>query len=122
MALGCATVRLPDNRCRDLNETDFSAVNLEKHGMKRMHLYISGKVQGVAFRHYTAKKARSLNLAGWVRNLDDGRVETVFEGADNAVDAMLSWCRQGPSLARVTRVDANEEPIPRPYPDFRITF
>jgi acylphosphatase len=90
--------------------------------MKRIHVFISGKVQGVAFRHHTAKTALSLNLKGWVRNLDDGRVEAVFEGADDPVDAMLSWCRQGPSLARVTHVDAKEEPLSHPYPDFRITF
>jgi acylphosphatase len=90
--------------------------------MKRMHVFISDKVQGVAFRHHTAKTAQSLNLKGWVRNLEDGRVEAVFEGADDPVDAMLAWCRQGPSQARVTHVDAKEEALSHPYPDFRITF
>ena len=90
--------------------------------MKRMHVFITGKVQGVAFRHHTAKMALSLNLKGWVRNLDDGRVEAVFEGVDDAVDAMFSWCNQGPSLARVTHVDAKEEPLPRLYTDFQVTF
>ena len=90
--------------------------------MKRMHVFITGKVQGVAFRHHTAKMALSLNLKGWVRNLDDGRVEAVFEGVDDAVDAMLAWCQQGPPLAHVTHVDAREESPSRSYPDFRITF
>ena len=87
-----------------------------------MHVFISGRVQGVAFRHYTVKTALSLNLRGWVRNLDDGRVEAVFDGDDAAVDAMLAWCRKGPSSARVTLVDANEEPSSSQYNDFSIRY
>ncbi len=90
--------------------------------MKRMHVFISGRVQGVAFRHYTVKKALSLNLKGWVRNLDDGRVEAVLEGDDAPVDAMLAWCKKGPSSACVTHVDVQEEPCSGQYVDFRIKF
>jgi acylphosphatase len=90
--------------------------------MKRMHVYISGRVQGVAFRHYTMKTARSLHLRGWVRNLDDGRVEAVFEGDDDPVDAMLAWCRKGPSLAHVHHVDTREEPYSGLFEDFEIRF
>lgn len=90
--------------------------------MKCMHVFISGRVQGVAFRHYTVKKAQSLNLQGWVRNLDDGRVEVVFEGDDNPVDAMLAWCRRGPSLALVTHMEVTEEPYSGRYAEFRIRF
>ncbi len=87
-----------------------------------MHVFISGRVQGVAFRHYTVKTALSLNLRGWVRNLDDGRVEAVFEGDDSAVDTMLAWCRKGPSSARVTLVDVQEGPFSGQYKDFKIKF
>ncbi|MBA4396084.1 MAG: acylphosphatase [Syntrophus sp. (in: bacteria)] len=90
--------------------------------MKRMHVFISGRVQGVAFRHYTAKTARSLNLGGWVRNLDDGRVEAVFEGDDASVDAMLAWFWKGTSLSRVTHVDTQEEPFSAQYEDFKIRY
>jgi len=91
--------------------------------MRRMHVFISGRVQGVAFRHYTVKTAVSLNLKGWVRNLDDGRVETVFEGEDDATDAMLAWCRKGPSLAQVTHLDIQEEPCSQQqFTEFRIRF
>lgn len=90
--------------------------------MKRMHVWISGRVQGVAFRHYTVKTALALKLKGWVRNLGDGRVETVFEGEDDPVDSMLDWCRQGPSLARVTYVDVKEEPWRGDFQDFDIRF
>jgi acylphosphatase len=92
--------------------------------MRRVHVFISGRVQGVAFRHYTVKTAVSLNLKGWVRNLDDGRVETVFEGEDDPVDAMLAWCWKGPSLAHVTYVDVQEEPssINHQFTEFGIKF
>jgi len=90
--------------------------------MKRMHVFISGRVQGVAFRHYTVKMARSLNLGGWVRNLGDGRVEAVIEGDDDLVDAMLAWCGRGPSLAHVAHVDVQEEPCSGEYEDFSIRY
>ncbi|MFH1081555.1 MAG: acylphosphatase [Pseudomonadota bacterium] len=90
--------------------------------MRRVHVFISGRVQGVAFRHYTVKTALSLNLKGWVQNLDDGRVEAVFEGSDAHVDALLAWCGRGPSLAHVTHVDIQEEPFSGQYEDFKIRY
>ena len=68
---------------------------------KRYHVWISGRVQGVFFRANTWKQARSLGVSGWVRNLPDGRVETVFEGEDRAAEAMLNWRRTGSPPARV---------------------
>jgi acylphosphatase len=61
---------------------------------KRYHLHISGRVQGVCFRANTRKQARALGLTGWVRNLPDDRVETVFEGEQKEAEAMLAWCRR----------------------------
>lgn len=91
--------------------------------MKRVHVFISGRVQGVAFRHYTLKTAVSLGLKGWVRNLDDGRVEAMFEGEDSTVEAMLQWCRKGPSSAIVTNLDIKEEPFFDPqFSEFKIMF
>ena len=77
----------------------------------RARVLVSGLVQGVNFRWYTAQHARSRGVAGWVRNLDDGRVEAVFEGAEPDVDAMVEWCREGPRHARVSGVEIiREEP------------
>ncbi len=70
----------------------------------RAHLFISGRVQGVFYRAATAEQARRRGLAGWVRNLFDGRVEAVFEGSRAGVEAMIEWCRQGPPHARVDEV------------------
>ncbi len=77
--------------------------------MKRVHVVISGKVQGVGFRASTRRRAKNLELAGWVKNTEDGKVEAVFEGEDDNVDEMLEWCRKGPSIARVVNVDVEEE-------------
>jgi acylphosphatase len=85
-----------------------------------LHVFVSGRVQGVAFRHYALKTANSLNLGGWVRNLKDGRVEAVFEGEDAAVEAMLAWCRRGPTSARVAHVDVLEESCSGQEVAFRI--
>ena len=77
----------------------------------RAHVFVSGMVQGVSFRWYTTQQARAHGVSGWVRNLDDGRVEAVFEGSSAAVEALVSWCREGPRHARVSAVDvAWEDP------------
>lgn len=77
----------------------------------RAHVYVSGKVQGVYFRATTRDEARKHDIDGWVRNLDDGRVEAVFEGNETAVEAMIEFCHEGSSAARVEEVDATyEEP------------
>jgi acylphosphatase len=73
-------------------------------GMKRVQVVISGRVQGVAFRANCQRQAMALGVTGWVRNLWDGSVEALFEGPDEAVDAILRWCWRGPSSAVVTDV------------------
>jgi acylphosphatase len=73
--------------------------------VRRAHVWITGRVQGVFFRHYTRQEAAQRGLSGWVRNLPDGRVEAVFQGEDADLEAMLRWCRQGPPAARVTDVE-----------------
>jgi acylphosphatase len=78
--------------------------------VKRVHVFISGQVQGVGFRWFCRDEALRRRLAGFVRNLPDGRVEAIFEGEPAAVDGMVEWCRTGPDFARVGAVDATEEP------------
>lgn len=78
---------------------------------KRAHVWISGAVQGVNFRYYTAERARRRGVSGWIRNLPDGRVEAVFEGDEESVRSLIDWCRTGPRLAEVADVEvAWEEP------------
>jgi len=89
--------------------------------MKRAHVFISGRVQGVWFRAHTREKAEELGLSGWVRNLHDGRVEAVFEGEDKEVDEMVKWCHRGPPLSRVEKVDVEYEP-PKGEKGFTIRY
>jgi len=70
---------------------------------------ISGRVQGVGFRCATLQRAQSRDVAGWVRNNADGSVEAAFEGEPDAVDALVAWCRRGPSGARVDDVTVEQE-------------
>src|SRR6476469_7238634 len=58
----------------------------------RVHVFVSGVVQGVGYRYSTRNQAKYFGLGGWVRNLPDGRVEAVFEGSKKAVEGMISWC------------------------------
>lgn len=90
--------------------------------MQRMRVIVSGRVQGVFFRAYTRETAQSLKLTGWVRNLPDGKVEAVFEGEDNNVQAMLEWCRKGPPHAIVNHIEAAEESCTGEFRDFRIIY
>jgi acylphosphatase len=75
----------------------------------RKRVVVHGNVQGVFFRDSTEKEARARGVAGWVRNRDDGAVEAVFEGDPDAVEALVEFCRSGPSRADVERVEAEEE-------------
>jgi acylphosphatase len=77
----------------------------------RAHVYVRGRVQGVYFRATTRDRAREQGVDGWVRNLDDGRVEAVFEGPEDDVEAMIEFCHEGSEAASVEDVDVTiEEP------------
>jgi acylphosphatase len=72
--------------------------------VKAVTIKVTGRVQGVSFRWYARQEAERLGVAGWVRNDPDGTVAGLVEGDDEAVDAMVAWCRQGPSYAAVRDV------------------
>jgi len=84
----------------------------------RVHVFVSGIVQGAFFRQKTKQRAESLGVNGWVRNLLDGRVEAIFEGEEQAVKALVDYCQYGPSYARVTNVDVAWEPYRGEFSDF----
>ena len=77
--------------------------------VKRTRVVVHGRVQGVFFRDSTKEEAERRGVGGWVTNRDDGSVEAVFEGEPNAVQAMVDFCREGPSAADVERVEDTEE-------------
>jgi len=71
----------------------------------RAHVFVSGTVQGVYYRASTRDAARERDVDGWVRNRDDGRVEAVFEGEEDAVEGMVEWCHTGSDAASVENVE-----------------
>ena len=78
--------------------------------MVRERILVSGRVQGVYFRETCRRMAAEQGVAGWIRNLADGRVEAVFEGPEAAVHRLVEWARQGPEGARVADVAVQLEP------------
>lgn len=73
--------------------------------MKQIHLLISGKVQGVFFRAYAKGKAKELSLTGWVKNLEDGRVEILAQGKEGELEDFRSWCYKGSPKSKVEKVE-----------------
>ena len=76
---------------------------------KEMKLMISGRVQGVGFRHFTRTNAGDLGIKGWVRNLDNGEVEVLIQGPEEKLKIMLEKLKNGPMPARVDRVNIVNE-------------
>lgn len=94
-------------------------------GAQRLaHVFITGRVQGVAYRAWTEEEALRGGLEGWVRNRRDGSVEAMFFGPAAAVEDMISACRSGPSGARVDRieqVEATSDLLDERYPGERFS-
>ncbi len=86
--------------------------------MKARRVLIAGRVQGVGYRDWMLREAVRLGVHGWVRNRADGRVEALVAGEEAAVQALLSACRRGPMLARVTEI-TEEFADPPAEPGFR---
>jgi len=72
---------------------------------KRLRMKIYGRVQGVFFRSSAREKMQELGLRGWVRNCNDGCVETEVDGEELGVAQYRQWCTKGPKLARIERVE-----------------
>ncbi len=88
----------------------------------RAHVYVTGLVQGVFFRQNTRRQAQNRGVTGWAKNLPDGRVEAVFEGEMDAVEALLEYCHRGPHSARVDHVDVAYEPFQGEFGGFNIAY
>ncbi len=90
---------------------------------KSLHVWVSGRVQGVFFRDSTQRKAVGLGLTGWVRNLRDGRVEALFVGDEDACRSALAFVYSGPPSAVVSDVEHKWEDPPAEVPTgFEVRF
>ncbi len=88
----------------------------------RMHLIITGRVQGVCFRIATKKEAKKCKISGWVKNRINGTVETVLEGEEKQVELMVKWCKHGPQGANVVKVDEDMERFTGEFNGFKIIY
>ena len=88
----------------------------------RAQVLVEGEVQGVFFRQETKRKAENLNVKGWIRNRYDGGVEALFEGEDKDVQAMVEFCRRGPSNAVVKGIEVKSERYMGEFTDFTIRY
>ena len=89
---------------------------------KRVHLFVTGRVQGVFFRQATRVTAIKNYVTGWVKNLDDGRVELVIEGEDEFVDAVTKWGSLGPANSRVDDLKTNREEFLGEFENFEVRY
>ncbi|GAI12020.1 unnamed protein product [marine sediment metagenome] len=89
---------------------------------KQVIIKIYGQVQGVAFRYYTQDVARKLNLVGWVRNEGDGSVTIVAAGEKDKLKKFIDWCHNGPSIARIDKVEVKWMEPEAAFDDFSIRY
>tara|TARA_B100001750_G_scaffold93590_1_gene73819 strand:+ start:192 stop:470 length:279 start_codon:yes stop_codon:yes gene_type:complete len=90
--------------------------------LKRIHIFVTGRVQGVFFRQSTKVVAIKNNVNGWVRNLDDGRVEIVGEGEESNINSFIDWCKTGPANSRVDEFELSEENITNEFKIFEVRY
>lgn len=86
----------------------------------RFHIFVSGRVQGVFFRENMRKHAISLGIKGWVKNLNDGRVEAVFEGEKEKVEKIIEWAKKGSIMARIDNLEIVKEEHKGEFSNFTI--
>jgi len=86
---------------------------------KSINCFVSGRVQGVCFRMASCQQAKLLGLTGWVRNLDDGRVEVFASGETPLLEEFRKWLTNGPRMAKVLNLESIAVEY-QEYPDFSI--
>ncbi|MEG6550453.1 acylphosphatase [Desulfocurvibacter africanus] len=89
-------------------------------GPKTIRCLVSGLVQGVSFRYWTRETATRLGLRGWVRNLSDGRVEVLVQGAEEATESLRQALHDGPPMSQVQAVECFKEPNSEEFNGFVI--
>lgn len=92
------------------------------HDNVTAHLFISGKVQGVFFRHNTCKRAVSLNLKGFVKNLRDGRVEVIAEGKKENIKRLIEFCKNDYLPAKIKDIEINYKKSGEKFKEFNIRY
>ena len=89
---------------------------------QRIRLFVTGKVQGVFFRQALKVMAKKNDVFGWVKNLEDGRVETVLEGDEEKISRLIEWAHGGPANARVEDVEIHNEMFVGEFSKFDVLY
>jgi acylphosphatase len=89
---------------------------------QRIRLFVTGKVQGVFFRQTLKVMAKKNDVFGWVKNLEDGRVEAVLEGDEDKVSRLVEWAHGGPANARVEDVNIRNEKFTNEFSAFDVLY
>ena len=89
---------------------------------QRVHLLVTGKVQGVFFRQALKVVAKKNNVLGWVRNLKDGRVEAILEGDNKSINSVIEWTRIGPANSRVDDIEVSNEEFKNEFLTFDVLY
>jgi len=89
---------------------------------QRIRVLVSGKVQGVFFRQALKVVAKKNNVSGWVRNLNDGRVEAVFEGDSKSISSVIEWARVGPANSRIDDIEVINEEFKNEFSTFEVLY
>lgn len=104
------------------NVTEFQKTTRTTGNLVRARVLVTGYVQGVGFRWFIHKKAEECGATGWIHNLDDGRLEAVFEGSREQVDTMISHSRSGPESAKVNNIQIFWEEPENKWDELEITY
>jgi len=86
---------------------------------KSVRLHLTGSVQGIFFRQFIKDNADKYNVKGYVRNLEDGRIEIFLEGDQEKVDSMILVCKSGPKHANIRKIEEKPEPF-QEFKEFKI--
>ena len=89
---------------------------------RRVRILISGKVQGVFFRQALKVIAKKNNVFGWVKNLEDKRVEALLEGNTENINSIVEWARIGPAHSRVDSIEINDEQFKNEFSIFEVLY
>ena len=89
---------------------------------QRVHLFVSGRVQGVFFRQALKVIAKKNNILGWVRNLADKRVEAILEGDSKSVKSVIEWIKIGPANSRVDDIEISNEEFKNEFSAFEVLY
>ena len=89
---------------------------------RRVHILISGKVLGVFFRQALKVIAKKNNVFGWVKNLEDKRVEALLEGNTENINSIVEWVRIGPAHSRVDKIEINDEQFKNEFSIFEVLY